>query len=135
MQGANVEAVKLLLSLGLDPNARAQTGRTPLHGAGHKGRPDVIQVSVDAGAKLDLRDYGMDGNDAGGRLEEHTWLPVDYADGDLVCLPSTQNQCMRMPPSTIRVAPCTKSAFGEINQDAASAICSAFPTFPTAATT
>jgi hypothetical protein len=78
---ANVEAVKLLLSLGLDPNAQAQTGRTPLHGAGHKGRPEVIQVLVDAGAKLDLRDYGMDGNDAGGRLKEHTWLPVDYADG------------------------------------------------------
>jgi len=36
---------------------------------------------VDAGAKLDARDYGMNGNDAGGRLKEHTWLPVDYADG------------------------------------------------------
>ena len=36
---------------------------------------------VDAGAKLDVRDYGMNGNDAGGRLREHTWLPVDYADG------------------------------------------------------
>lgn len=78
---ANVEAVKLLLSLGLDPNAQAQTGRTPLHGAGHKGSAAVIQILVDAGAKLDLRDYGMDGNDAGGRLKEHTWLPVDYADG------------------------------------------------------
>jgi len=78
---ANGEAVKLLLSLGADPNAQAQTGRTPLHGAGHKGRPEVIQILVDAGAKLDLRDYGMDGNDAGGRLKEHTWLPVDYADG------------------------------------------------------
>ena len=78
---ANVEAVKLLLSLGLDPNAQAQTGRTPLHGAGHKGSVAVIQALVDAGAKLDLRDYGMDGNDAGGRLKEHTWLPVDYADG------------------------------------------------------
>jgi hypothetical protein len=36
---------------------------------------------ADAGAKLDIRDYGMNGNDAGGRLREHTWLPVDYADG------------------------------------------------------
>ena len=36
---------------------------------------------VDAGARLDIRDYGMNGNDAGGRLREHTWLPVDYADG------------------------------------------------------
>ena len=78
---ANVEAVKLLLSLGSDPNAVAETGRTALHGAGHKGSTAVIQLLVDAGAKLDARDYGMNGNDAGGRLKEHTWLPVDYADG------------------------------------------------------
>jgi ankyrin repeat protein len=78
---ANVEAVKLLLSLGNDPNAQAETGRTALHGAGHKGSTSVIQLLVDAGARLDARDYGMNGNDAGGRLAEHTWLPVDYADG------------------------------------------------------
>jgi len=78
---ANVEAMKLLLSLGADPNAQAETGRTALHGAGHKGSTAVIQLLVDAGAKLDARDYGMNGNDAGGRLKEHTWLPVDYADG------------------------------------------------------
>jgi len=78
---ANVEAVKLLLSLGNDPNAQAQTGRAALHGAGHKGATQVIQVLVDAGAKLDLRDYGQSGNDAGGRLAFHRYLPVDYADG------------------------------------------------------
>ena len=78
---ANVEAVKLLLSLGNDPNAQAQTGRTALHGAGHKGATRVIQVLVDAGARLDLRDYGQSGNDAGGRLAFHRYLPVDYADG------------------------------------------------------
>ena len=78
---ANIETVKLLLSLGNDPNAQAETGRTALHGAGHKGRTEVIQILVDAGARLDTRDYGMNGNDAGGRLKEHTWLPVDYADG------------------------------------------------------
>ena len=78
---ANIEAVKLLLSLGNDPNAQAETGRAALHGAGHKGRTEVIQILVDAGAKLDTRDFGMNGNDAGGRLREHTWLPVDYADG------------------------------------------------------
>ena len=78
---ANVEAVKLLLSLGNDPNAQAQTGRTALHGAGHKGATRVIQVLVDAGARLDQRDYGQSGNDAGGRLAYHKYLPVDYADG------------------------------------------------------
>jgi len=78
---ANVEAVKLLLDLGVDPNIQAITGRTALHGAGHKGRTKVIQMLVDAGGKLDTRDYGMTGNDAGGRLAVHTWQPVDYADG------------------------------------------------------
>jgi ankyrin repeat protein len=78
---ANVEAVKLLLDLGIDPNIQAETGRTALHGAGHKGRTAVIQMLVDHGAKLDTRDYGMTGNDAGGRFAIHTWQPVDYADG------------------------------------------------------
>jgi ankyrin repeat protein len=78
---ANVEAVRLLLELGVDPNVQAITGRTALHGAGHKGRTAVIQMIVDAGGKLDTRDYGMTGNDAGGRLKVHTWQPVDYADG------------------------------------------------------
>jgi hypothetical protein len=78
---ANVDAVKLLLELGVDPNVQAVTGRTALHGAGHKGRTKVIQLLVDAGAKLETRDYGMTGNDAGGRLKVHTWQPVDYADG------------------------------------------------------
>ena len=78
---ANEEAVKLLLDLGVDPNIQAETGRTALHGAGHKGRTAVIQMLVDHGAELDARDYGMTGNDAGGRLAVHTWQPVDYADG------------------------------------------------------
>jgi len=78
---ANVETVKLLLALGNDPNAQAETGRTALHGAGHKGSTAVIQVLVDAGARLDIKDYGMNGNDAGGRLREHAWMAVDYADG------------------------------------------------------
>jgi ankyrin repeat protein len=78
---ANVETIKLLLDLGVDPNIQAHTGRTALHGAGHKGRTAVIQMLVDHGARLDVRDYGMTGNDAGGRFAIHTWQPVDYADG------------------------------------------------------
>jgi hypothetical protein len=78
---ANVEAVKMLIGLGNDPNAQAQTGRTALHGAAHKGAAQVIQVLVDAGARVDQRDYGQTGNDAGGRLAFHKYLPVDYADG------------------------------------------------------
>lgn len=74
------EAVKMLLDLGLDPNAQADTGRTALHGAAHKGRTDVIQLLVDHGARLDVRDYGNTDN-RGSKLAAHTWLPVDYADG------------------------------------------------------
>jgi cytohesin len=77
---ATFEAVKLLLDLGLDPNLQADTGRTALHGAAHKGRTDVIQILVDHGAKLDTRDYGNTDN-RGGKLAVHTWQPVDYADG------------------------------------------------------
>jgi ankyrin repeat protein len=74
------EAVKMLLDLGLDPNAQADTGRVALHGAAHKGRPDVVQILADHGAKLDVRDYGNTDN-RGGKLSIHTWEPVDYADG------------------------------------------------------
>ena len=80
----NVEAVKMLLALGADPNAQADTGRTALMGAAHKGRIAVIQLLVDAGAKLDTRDYGGTSDEAGGRLIEHTWQAVDYADGLIV---------------------------------------------------
>ena len=79
-QESTLEAVKMLLDLGLDTNAQADTGRTALHGAGHKGRPDVVQALVDHGAKLNIRDYGNTDN-RGGKLAVHTWEPVDYADG------------------------------------------------------
>jgi uncharacterized protein len=78
---STLEAVKMLLDLGLDPNAQADTGRTALHGAAHKGRPDVVQVLVDHGARLDIRDYGNTDNRGSPKLAVHTWLPVDYADG------------------------------------------------------
>jgi ankyrin repeat protein len=77
---ATFEAVEMLLELGLDPDAQADTGRVALHGAAHKGRADVIQILVDHGARLDVRDYGNTDN-RGSELADHTWLPVDYADG------------------------------------------------------
>ena len=77
---ATFEAVKMLIELGLDVNAQADTGRTAMHGAAHKGRTDVIQILADHGARLDVRDYGNTDN-RGGKLAVHTWQAVDYADG------------------------------------------------------
>jgi ankyrin repeat protein len=77
---ATLQAVKLLLDLGNDVNSQADTGRTALHGAAHKGSSAVVQMLVDHGAKLDVRDYGNTDN-RGGKLAVHTWEPVDYADG------------------------------------------------------
>jgi ankyrin repeat protein len=75
-----LEAVRMLLDLGLDPNSQADTGRVALHGAAHKGATEVVQLLADHGARLDVRDYGNTDN-RGGKLAVHTWQPVDYADG------------------------------------------------------
>lgn len=78
----NVEAVKMLLDLGLDPNAANKDGRTPLMGAALKGRTEVVQLLVDRGGKLDQRDRGSrDTDKVGSLLAGHTWLALDYADG------------------------------------------------------
>ncbi len=78
---STLEAVRLLLDLGLDPNAQAATGRVALHGAAHKGATEVVQLLVDRGARMDIRDYGNTDNRGSRELSTHTWLPVDYADG------------------------------------------------------
>jgi ankyrin repeat protein len=77
---ATLDAVKMLIDLGLDVNLQADTGRTAMHGAAHKGRSDVVQILFDKGARVDVRDYGNTDN-RGGKLAVHTWQPVDYADG------------------------------------------------------
>jgi ankyrin repeat protein len=77
---ATFDAVKMLLDLGLDVNLQANTGRTAMHGAAHKGRSDVVQILFDRGGRVDVRDYGNTDN-RGGKLAVHTWQPVDYADG------------------------------------------------------
>jgi len=78
----NLEAIKMLVYLGLDVNAANHDGRTPLMGAALKGRNDVITFLVDHGAKLDQRDNGSrDTNTASSKLAGHTWDALDYADG------------------------------------------------------
>lgn len=75
-----LEAVKMCLDLGMDPNTINQEGLASLHGAAHKGRNDVIQLLVDHGAKLDMHDFGSRDTISGSMLG-HTWVPIDYARG------------------------------------------------------
>ena len=79
-QESTLAAVKMLLDLGLEVNLQADTGRTAMHGAAHKGRSDVVQALFDKGGRVDIRDFGNTDN-RGGKLAVHTWQPVDYADG------------------------------------------------------
>ena len=75
-----VEAVRMCLDLGIDPNLRDNDGRAALHGAAHKGSNQVVQLLVDRGGKLDLHDNG--GRDTiSGSMFGHTWLPIEYAQG------------------------------------------------------
>ncbi len=77
----NIEAVKLCLELGIDPNAASDDGRTAMHGAAHKGRNEVVQLLADHGARLDARDNGAIANRSENKLGKRGWLPLDYADG------------------------------------------------------
>jgi ankyrin repeat protein len=78
----NLEAVKMLLDLGLDPNSANRDGRTPLMGAALKGRNDVVRILVDHGAKLETRDHGSRDTDTSvSKNAGHTWQALDYADG------------------------------------------------------
>src|SRR4249920_1384822 len=45
------------------------------------GATQVVQLLVDRGARMDIRDYGNTDNRGSKELATHTWLPVDYADG------------------------------------------------------
>ena len=78
----NFEAMKMLLDLGLDPNHANNEGRTALMGAAMKGRPEVIQLLVDRGAKLDARDRGnRDTDKVSSAAAGKTWQAIDYAEG------------------------------------------------------
>jgi ankyrin repeat protein len=76
----SLEAVKMCLDLGIDPNVADDEGRTALHGAAHKGRLDVIQVLADHGANLDAHDGGSR-DSVNGALLGKTWIPLDWARG------------------------------------------------------
>jgi len=78
----SLEVAKMLLDLGVDVNSQNRDLRTPLMGAAHKGRTNMIQLLVDRGAKLDTRDKGSRDTDKGGAvIAGHQWIALDYADG------------------------------------------------------
>jgi ankyrin repeat protein len=78
----NVEAMRMLLDLGLDPNHANVEGRTALMGAALKGRNEVVQLLVERGAKLDQHDRGSRDTDKVGSIAAGaTWQPIDYAEG------------------------------------------------------
>ncbi len=77
---ATYDTVKMLLDLGANPNVQdTLDGRTALMGAAHKGRNDIIQLLVDHGADLGLRDIGS--RDSIHSLAGTTWQAIDYSDG------------------------------------------------------
>jgi ankyrin repeat protein len=78
----NVEAIRMLLDLGLDPNGANSEGRTALMGAALKGRNAAVQLLVDRGAKLETQDRGSRDTDKfGSAAAGHTWQALDYAEG------------------------------------------------------
>jgi ankyrin repeat protein len=78
----NLEAIRMLLDLGIDANYANNEGRTPLMGAAMKGRTEVIQLLVDRGAKVDTYDRGSrDTDKVGSAAAGHVWQALDYAEG------------------------------------------------------
>ena len=78
----NVDALRMLLDLGLDPNHANSEGRTALMGAALKGRNGAVQLLVDRGAKLEQQDRGSrDTDKLGSAAAGHTWQALDYAEG------------------------------------------------------
>jgi len=76
----NVETVKMLLDLGINPKQADDEGRTALHGAAHKGRNEVVQMLVDAGADLEAKDMGSR-DTVNGAMLGLTWMPLHYSQG------------------------------------------------------
>jgi ankyrin repeat protein len=78
----NVDALRMLLDLGLDPNSANSEGRTALMGAALKGRNAAVRLLVDRGARLDVYDRGSrDTDKIGSAAAGHTWQALDYAEG------------------------------------------------------
>lgn len=72
--------MKLLIELGADVNAQDTSDyRTALMGAAHKGHTEGVELLVENGADLALRDIGS--RDSIFKLAGVSWQAIDYADG------------------------------------------------------
>ena len=70
---SSMAAVKLCLELGLDVNAKNETGFTAVMGAANKGWDDILELLVKSGARLDVAD--KDGR-----------TPLRWAKGEFIAL-------------------------------------------------
>lgn len=73
-----LEAVRLAWALGGDVVAVNDYGYTALHGAAHRGAPEIVTFLADRGARLQAR-LTKSGNGASGWQEG--WTPLTIADG------------------------------------------------------
>jgi ankyrin repeat protein len=70
---SSMAAVKLCLELGIDVNAKNETGFTAVMGAANKGWDDILELLVKSGARLDVAD--KDGR-----------TPLRWAKGEFIAL-------------------------------------------------
>jgi ankyrin repeat protein len=63
--GAAADAVRLMIELGFSPNARNDSGETPLHAAAAAGDAETVRLLLEHGAELDARDANFDGTPLG----------------------------------------------------------------------
>lgn len=73
-----LEAVRFALELGGDVNATNDYGYTALHGAAHRGSPEIVTLLVDRGASLDSALTKTGGGPLGWKAG---WTPLTIADG------------------------------------------------------